>query len=113
MASEATAQARTAVINVIIFVEIAYLLNCRSLRRSFFSIGFFSNRWAILGALVMLGAQLLFTYAPIMNHLFHTAPLRAESWLMIIAVAMTSFTLVEIEKWIRFGRKGGKHAVPE
>ena len=113
MAGETITEARTAVINVIVLVEIAYLFNCRSLHRSFFSLGAFSNHWVILGALTMLGAQLLFTYAPIMNQLFHTAPLSGKSWMMIAAVALTSFILVELEKWIRFGGKRGEHAVPE
>jgi cation-transporting ATPase F len=83
------------------------------LHRSFFSIGVFSNYWVILGSLAMLGAQLLLTYAPIMNRLFHTAPLRAESWVMIVVVAVIAFIFVEIEKWIRFGGKRGAHAAPE
>ncbi|MDP1580632.1 MAG: HAD-IC family P-type ATPase [Candidatus Didemnitutus sp.] len=38
-------EARTVVVNVIVMVEIFYLLNCRSLTRPFFSLGIFSNLW--------------------------------------------------------------------
>jgi len=107
------AEARTAVINVIVMVEIGYLFNCRSLNHSLFSIGLFTNRWALGGALAMLSAQLLFTYAPIMNTLFHTAPISAESWLRIVAVAAMSFAAVEFEKWLRFGGRRGAQAIPE
>jgi cation-transporting ATPase F len=107
------AAARTAVINVIVMVEIAYLFSCRSLTRSVFKIGGFTNRWVVGGSLAMLAAQLLFTYAPVMNKLFHTTPLNAESWLRVAAVAGGSFVAVEIEKWIRFGGHRGKHAIPE
>jgi len=110
-ASEAAA--RTAVINVIVLVEIAYLFSCRSLKRSIFTIGLLTNRWVIAGSLAMLCAQLLFTYAPVMNKLFHTAPINAESWLRIAAVAVAAFLAVELEKWIRFGGKRGEHAIPE
>ena len=110
-ASEAAA--RTVVINVIVLVEIAYLFSCRSLNHSVFAIGLFTNRWAIAGSLAMLGAQLLFTYAPVMNKLFHTAPIDAESWLRIAAVAGVAFLAVELEKWIRFGGRRGEHAMPE
>jgi len=113
LAGETTAAARTTVINVIVVVEIAYLFNCRSLNHSFFSTGFFSNRWAVLGSLAMLAAQLLLTYAPMMNRLFHTAPISAESWLRIVAVAAVAFTVVEIEKWLRYGGGRGDHALPE
>ncbi len=46
-----------------------------------------------------------------MNKLFHTAPIGAESWLRIVAVAATAFVAVEIEKWIRFGGRRGEHAI--
>jgi cation-transporting ATPase F len=107
------AEARTAVINVIVVVEIAYLFNCRSLNHSFFSVGFLSNPWVIAGSLAMLAAQLLFTYAPVMNKLFHTAPTSGESWLRIVGVAAIVFVVVEIEKWMRYGHGRGDHAVPE
>jgi Ca2+-transporting ATPase len=107
------AAARTTAVNVIVLVEAVYLFNCRSLNRPLFAIGPFTNRWAIVGALAMIGAQLLFTYAPLMNRLFHTAPIAVESWLRIAAVAGAVFAAVEIEKWIRFGGRRGEHAIPE
>jgi cation-transporting ATPase F len=113
MEGESLAEARTAVINVIVLVEIAYLFSCRSLNHSIFAIGLFTNRWAIGGALTMLSAQLLFTYAPVMNRLFHTAPISAESWLRIGLVAVAGFAAVELERWIRFGGHRGEHAIPE
>jgi len=113
LAGGTVAAARTAVINVIVVVEIAYLFNCRSLSHSFFSTSFLSNRWAIAGSLAMVAAQLLLTYTPVMNKLFHTAPISAESWLRIVGVAAVAFTIVEIEKWLRYGRNRGDHARPE
>ena len=107
------ATARTTAVNVIVLVEVAYLFNCRSLNRSIFAVDPFTNRWAIIGALAMVGAQLLFTYAPLMNQLFHTAPIQIESWLRIVAVAGAVFAAVEIEKWIRFGGRRGEYAIPE
>jgi hypothetical protein len=53
--------------------------NCRSLNHPFFSIGLFANRLALIGVFVMLAAQSLFTYAPVMNSLFHTAPIGVGS----------------------------------
>jgi len=106
------AAARTAVINVIVLAEIGYLFSCRSLNRSVFVIGLFTNLWTIIGALAMLGAQLLLTYAPVMNNLFHTAPLNAESWLRITGVAAIAFGAVEFEKWIRFRRRNNNPSIP-
>ena len=93
--------ARTTVINVIVMVEIFYLLNCRSLLRSMFRVGVWSNRWIFAGIAAMLGAQLLFTHLPIMNRLFHTAPLDAGSWFHITGVGLAAYCVVEFEKWVR------------
>jgi Ca2+-transporting ATPase len=113
MAGDTLAEARTAVINVIVLVEIAYLFSCRSLTRSVFAIGWFTNWWVIAGSLVMLGAQILFTYAPVMNKLFHTAPIDLESWLRIAGVAGVTFLAIEFDKWIRFGRHHRGDIIPE
>ena len=44
-----------------------YLLNCRSLTRSMWSVGWFSNPWIWVGIGAMLVLQLAFTYLPFMN----------------------------------------------
>jgi cation-transporting ATPase F len=49
----------------------------------------------------MVAAQLAMTYVPFMNALFHTAPLSLANWGWIMAVALTAFAAVEVEKWIR------------
>ena len=58
----------------------------------------------LLGIGLIVAVQLLFTYAPVMNGLFHSAPIDADSWSRIVAVAVVVFAAVELEKWIRFGR---------
>jgi Ca2+-transporting ATPase len=95
------AEARTMVVGVIVILEIFYLLNCRSLTHSMRTVGFFSNPWVLVGSGVMLAAQLLFTYVPVMNRLFHSAPLNAEMWLHIFVVGLLAFAFVGLEKWIR------------
>jgi magnesium-transporting ATPase (P-type) len=95
-------ESRAAVVNVIVMVQSFYLLNCRSRTRSIFAIGLFSNRWLLAGIASTWLAQLAFTYLPVMNHLFHTAPVRAEAWLYIFAIGILTFAAVEGEKWLRF-----------
>jgi len=94
-------EARTMVVNLIVVVEIFYLFNCRSLTRSIFTTNPFSNLWVIGGSLAMIGAQLLFTYSPLMNRWFKSAPIESNDWLQIIGIALGIFIIVEIEKWIR------------
>jgi cation-transporting P-type ATPase F len=94
-------EARTIVVNVVVMVQMFYLFNCRSLTHSVVYVGLFSNRWILAGCAAMLSAQMLFTYAPFMNHLFHTAPISQQAWLHILAVALCSSAVVGTEKWIR------------
>ncbi len=98
---ESVAVARTVAVNVFVVVQVAYLLNCRSLDRPMWRVGLFSNRWVPAGLTAMLGLQLLFTYAPWMNRLFHSAPIHPTWWLWITAVGVVVFSLVEVEKWLR------------
>ncbi|MBA2432076.1 MAG: cation transporting ATPase C-terminal domain-containing protein, partial [Chthoniobacterales bacterium] len=102
---EAVAEARTAVVNVVVIVLIFYLLNCRSLTRSMWKIGVFSNLWVIGGIGAMVAAQLLFTYAPVMNRLFHSAPLGLREWLVMTGIGLTVYAVVGFEKWLRFHPK--------
>ncbi|MDP1861811.1 MAG: cation transporting ATPase C-terminal domain-containing protein, partial [Gemmatimonadaceae bacterium] len=99
-------EARAAVVNVIVMVQTFYLLNCRSRNRSIFSIGLFSNPWLIAGIVATWLAQMAFTYLPLFNRLFHTAPVRAEAWLYIVAIGVFTFAVVELEKWLRFRTPG-------
>ncbi len=101
--------ARTVAVNVFVIIEVFYLFNCRSLTKSMFAVGIFSNRWLLFGAAVMLALQLLFTYAPPMNRFFHSAPLPGEAWIGIAGAGLVAHILVGIEKWLRRGARG----VPE
>ena len=58
------AQARTTAVNVIVMVLVFYLFNCRSLTRSMFSVGVFSNWWTIAGVAGMIGLQLAIHLRP-------------------------------------------------
>jgi Ca2+-transporting ATPase len=92
------AAARTAAVSVLVFGETFYLLNCRSLTRSMFSLGLFSNRWLFGGVSAMVILQLLFIYNPVMNKAFHTAPIDMGAWLRIGCIGLALYIFVEIEK---------------
>ncbi len=95
------AEARTIAVNVFVCGELFYLFNCRSLSRSMFSLGLFSNRWLLGGVVIMIVLQLLFTYAPVMNGIFYSAPIGLSSWAMIGAVGVIIYSVVGFEKWLR------------
>lgn len=95
------AQARTVAVNVFIVMELFYLFNCRSLTQSIFRLGFFSNMWVFGGVAVMLLVQLVYTYLPVMNRLFQSAPIDLGAWGRIAGAGMTAYLVVEAEKWLR------------
>jgi len=95
------AAARTCAVNIFVFGEIFYLFNCRSLRRSMFRIGLFSNRWVPAGVGLTVLLQLLFTYMPAMNSAFGSRPIALKEWGVIIAASSIVFCVIECEKWIR------------
>jgi cation-transporting ATPase F len=109
-----TAEARTIAANVFVFVEIAYVFNCRSFTGRAIDLGLFSNRWLLGGVSLTIALQLLFTYWSPMNDLFGTAPIDALTWLEIIAVAAVAWIVVEVEKTIRRrrARRGTRTGAP-
>lgn len=95
------AMAQTVVVNVIIMVEMVYLLSCRSLNLAPWRMGFFTNPILFVGLALMALVQVLFTYNPLMNRLFGSAPIPFSTWGAIAVVGIISFIIVEIEKWMR------------
>lgn len=97
---ESLAKARTVAVNVFVSCELFYLFNCRSLYFSMFKIGLFSNLWVIFGVVAMLLLQILFTYWPPMQHLFGSAAIDRDEWLLIVAAGMIVYCSVGCEKWL-------------
>jgi magnesium-transporting ATPase (P-type) len=68
---------------------------------------FFTNPQLLMGIGLTVLVQLIFTYAPFMNHFLHTAPLEPEVWARICGLAGIAFVLVEVEKKIRAPKQRG------
>jgi len=101
MTGASVAEARTVAVNVFVLVELFYLFNCRSLTQSMFHLGFFSNPKLFGGVTIMLILQVMFTYLPAMNLMFHSAPISFGAWGRILAVSVITFFVVGAEKWLR------------
>ncbi len=102
------AQARTAAVNTLVMFEVFYLLNIRYLRASAISWhGLFGSRAVLIAIATVIAFQISFTHLSVMQVLFDTRDLSAETWARITAVSFSVFILVEIEKWAM--RVGIKH----
>ena len=95
------AEARTVAVNVLVFGEIFYLFNCRSLTLPSWRSSLRSNHFLLGGVGLMVALQLLFTYLPGMNRLFESAPISLESWGWVIGVGVAIHVIVELEKWVQ------------
>ncbi|MDA8086714.1 MAG: cation-transporting P-type ATPase [Nitrospiraceae bacterium] len=103
MRGSPVAEARTVAVNVFVMTELFYLFNCRSLKKSMFQIGLFSNLWLWGGVATMLILQVLYTYLPAMNWMFHSAPIGLDAWGRVLAVSVIVFFVVGFEKLLRRG----------
>ncbi|WP_115719473.1 cation-translocating P-type ATPase [Gallaecimonas mangrovi] len=90
--------AHTVAVNVFVFGEFFYLFNCRNLHGSVWSVGFFSNKPLLVGAALMLLAQLLYTYLPLMQLLFASTAITALDWLAIVGCGFFISAVVALDK---------------
>jgi magnesium-transporting ATPase (P-type) len=91
--------ARTAAVNLVLIGEVFYLFNCRRLTAPVLSWdGLAGSRYVLLAIAILLVLQLAFTYWPVMHALFHTAPLDAAAWGLILAFGVSVLLAVEAEK---------------
>jgi magnesium-transporting ATPase (P-type) len=75
-------------------------LNARSYHRSLFKIGIFSNPFVLAGLAVAVGLQVLVVHNAWLQQLFHTVPLAAVEWLLIVAVASSVLWVEELRKLV-------------
>ena len=96
---------QTMVLSVVTFSQLAHVMAIRSERESLFKQGLLSNK-PLLGAVALMATlQLAVIYAPILNRLFNTQPLRAGELAWTVVSGSIIFLAVEIEKWVRRKRQ--------
>ncbi len=108
---ESLETARTAVVNMIVVLEIAYLFSVRYQRRSSLSFeGALGTRAVLIGVGTVVALQLAFTYAPPLQLLFDSRPLDPiGDGLPILGAGVALLLILEVEKLLRrrlFGMGG-------
>jgi magnesium-transporting ATPase (P-type) len=94
------ALARSAVVNTIVALEIAYLFSVRRERSAVFTA--LSPTPALwLGIGITVAAQALLTYAPPVQAVFGTAALGAAEWAAVGLAALLFLAVLEAEKALR------------
>nr|HQU90347.1 HAD-IC family P-type ATPase [Denitromonas sp.] len=91
--------ARTAAVNMLVMGELVYLFNVRHFTATAFHRRILTgNPVALWMVGLLVGLQLVFTYTPPMQQIFHTVALDAATWGVIIALGAAKFLAVEAEK---------------
>jgi P-type Ca2+ transporter type 2C len=95
---------QTIVFNVLCLCQMGHVLAIRSENRSFFSVGIFSNRPLIGSVLIVLLLQMVITYTPVLQPVFHTEALTLKEFIIVGAASSLVFFAVEVEKIISRNR---------
>jgi Ca2+-transporting ATPase len=97
----ALAKAQTMAVTTVVFFQVFYMFNCRSLNESIFQIGLFSNAKVFVGLIAIIVLQALFIFWGPMQIVFSTHSLSVADLALSAAVGASIIPIVSIEKVIR------------
>jgi magnesium-transporting ATPase (P-type) len=104
--------ARTAAVNALVIGQVFYLLNSRfKIDSSLSPMVHLGNKYLPMGIGAVVVLQLLYTYAPPLQHVFETEALPLGVWPWLILGGLIFFFVVEIEKAIIRGMRSREAAV--
>ena len=92
--------ARTAAVNIFVFIELFYLFSCKELQTSVFRTNIFNNKFLLLGVALMSLAQISFTHANFMQIMFKSEALDIYTWLLILIISSGVLFVVEIKRYL-------------
>ena len=93
---------RTLVVNTIVVMEIFYLFSVRYVHGpSLTWRGVVGTPAVLLGVAAVVIAQLVFTYAPVMNAVFASRPVSFLEGVVVVGVGVALLLIVELEKRLR------------
>ena len=93
-------QARGVAVSVFIVCQSMYLLNCRSMSRSMFSLGLFSNPYIWLGIFIMFATQFIFLYVSPVNNFFSVTAIGVSSWIRLFILGFIVYGVIGTSKFI-------------
>jgi len=91
---------QTIVFNFLCVSQLAHVMVIRREKQSMFGSGFFSNKPLISAVLIALLLQIVITYTPFFQPIFHTEALTLNEFILVGAASLLVIIAVEIEKLI-------------
>jgi P-type Ca2+ transporter type 2C len=85
------------------------VINMRSLHKSIFKIGLFTNKYVIISLVFALAGILSVIYIPLLQNAFRLSPLSTMEILMIFSASSLVLIAGEIYKYVRFGKSKSLH----
>jgi Ca2+-transporting ATPase len=79
--------ARTMAFNTLVFAQLFYVFSCRSEHHTIFELGVQTNPKLVGAVALSASLQAAVTHLPFLNRIFHTVPLNAFQWALVIAAA--------------------------
>jgi Ca2+-transporting ATPase len=95
-------KARTVAFVSMSMFQLFNVFNMRSLKKSLFKIGIFSNKWIILSLLVSTFLMMGVIYLPWIQNIFQFVPLNLIEFGLIVLIASSVFIAGELYKWIKY-----------
>ena len=102
---------QTIVFNFLCVSQLAHVMVIRSEKQSMFGSGFFSNKPLISAVLIALLLQIVITYTPFFQPIFHTESLTLNEFIVVGAASLLVIIAVEIEKLISMRRRTSNHKI--
>jgi len=76
-------KATTMSLAAIVFLQIGVVFNCRTEKQSVFKVGMFANKQVNIGIIFEIFLIAFLIYSPLMQYVFHTAPLDLSDWMLL------------------------------
>jgi Ca2+-transporting ATPase len=99
--NEGLARARTACFVVLSCSQLFHSFNCRSMDKSLFTLGIFSNIKLVGATLFSFALQMLVVYVPFLQTVFKTEALGLFDWVMVLVISSFPFWAMEVVKLVR------------
>ncbi|WP_447983700.1 cation-translocating P-type ATPase [Nitrospira sp. Nam74] len=99
-------QARTVAFTVLVLAQLFHAFNCRSERRSIFSLGIFTNRSLVIATAGSMALQGAIVLTPWSRAIFGVAALDLQHW--VLAFGLGALPLMAMEMWKLMRRSNEK-----
>jgi len=105
-------KARTMAFITMAFCQLWNVLNMRSLTKSVFDIGFFSNRYIIYGLIISITLQVIAVETPFFERIFGFEFVTPGEYITVILLGSSVFVFGELYKRLKYGKSGKSSKIP-